>query len=530
MGAVLVFGTALGVQGQVPESVRSRDGMVVSGSAIASGVGARVLGAGGNAVDAAVATAFALSVVEPTMSGIGGRTQVLIRTAEGAYFGVDGTTEVPAGYPRGELPFDDDGAWGYRTVAIPGTVAALAAAQEAHGTWPLARVMAPAIALADTGFALPVDEAERIAAVARRLGESDGARHHFLRADGTPFGGGERFVQRDLAAVLRAIAERGPAAFYTGDVARRMADDVTANGGWLTYDDLAGYRAEPAELVRGSYHGYDLVGTYLPASGATSIQALHILENFDIAGRVGTAEWAALLAQSLEQSFEDRARAIAAQDIGAAELTSKARARELAGRVRVPAAAGRHLPYESPFTTHLSVADGRGGMVALTQSVGPTMGAKVVTPGLGFAYAATMGYLGDIGPGDRPMSSQSPLIVERDGAPVLVLGGAGARRILSAIVGVISRTVDEGLALPEALAAPRLHTTSGRIDLEVRDGAAWPAEAVADLRELGFEVRTRDEATYFARINAIAREPDGTLVGVSDPRWTGKAVAPARTR
>jgi gamma-glutamyltranspeptidase/glutathione hydrolase len=176
---------------------------------------------------------------------------MLIRTAGGAYVGVDGTTEVPAGYPRGELPFDDDGAWGYRTVAIPGTVAALAVAQAAHGTWPLARVLAPAIALADTGFVLPADEAGRIAAVARRLGESEGARRHFLQADGTPLVGGERFVQADLAAVLRAISERGPEAFYTGDIARRMADDVTANGGWLTYADLAGYRAEPAELVRG---------------------------------------------------------------------------------------------------------------------------------------------------------------------------------------------------------------------------------------------------------------------------------------
>lgn len=156
------------------------------------------------------------------------------------------------------------------------------------------------------------------------------------------------------------------------------------------------------------------------------------------------------------------------------------------------------------------------------------MGSKVVTPGLGFAYAATMGYLGDIGPGDRPMSSQSPLVVERNGRPFLVLGGAGARRIISAIVAVLSRSIDEGLPLPEAMAAPRLHTTGGRIDLESRDAAAWPGAVVADLRAMGFEVRTRGDAPYFARINAIAWEPDGTLVGMPDPRWAGRAAAPAR--
>jgi gamma-glutamyltranspeptidase / glutathione hydrolase len=522
--ALLLFAPA---RSTAQEVHRSRSGMVVSGSALASETGAAALARGGNAVDAAVTTAFALSVVEPTMSGIGGRTQILIRTPDGSYHGVDGTTEVPAAYRRGMMPIDDEDAYGWGTIAIPGTIAALAAALEAHGTITLADAMAPAIRLAEQGFELPEDEARRIAAVAGRLGEFEGSRRHFLRADGTPYRAGELFVQKELAAVLRTVAEKGPDAFYSGDIARRMADDVTANGGWLRYEDLAGYRAESAELARGRYRGHELVGTYLPASGATTIQTMQILEHFDVAGHAGTAEWIALLARALELAFEDRANDLASAEMRVDDATSPQRAKELAARMGSPAAI-REEAYEGAHTTHLSVADAKGGVVALTQSVGPTMGSKVATAGLGFAYAATMGYLGDIGPGDRPMSSQSPLIVERDGQPVLVLGGAGARRIISAIVAVLSRVIDEQLELPAAMAAPRLHTTSGRIDVESHAAAAWADDVVSALRAAGAEVRTRDQAPYFARINAIGWERDGTLVGVPDPRWSGRAASPDR--
>lgn len=339
-----------------PEVVRSRDGMVVSGSVIASEVGADVLARGGTAVDAAVATAFALSVVEPTMSGIGGRTQMLIRTPAGEYHGVDGTTEVPAGFRRGTLPIDDDGAYGWQTIAIPGTVAALAAALEWHGTWPLADVLAPAIRLAAEGFVLPADEAGRIANVADRLGEFEGSRRHFLRPDGTPLRAGDHFVQADLARVLRAVAENGPDAFYRGEIARRMAEDVQANGGSLMYEDLAGYRPLRAELARGEYRGHTLVGTYLPASGATTIQTMQILEHFDL-GEVPAAEWVAWVAMALEAAFEDRAQDLASDAMGVREATSRERAWRIAERLRGVAAAAREPEPEPAFTTHLSVAD-----------------------------------------------------------------------------------------------------------------------------------------------------------------------------
>ena len=185
---------------------------------------------------------------------------------------------------------------------------------------------------------------------------------------------------------------------------------------------------------------------------------------------------------------------------------------------------------EPAHTTHVSIADRWGGVVALTQSVGPNLGSKVATPGLGFLYAATMGYLGELEPGTRRhWSSQSPLLVLRDGRPVLVIGGAGARRIISAVVETVSRFIDEGLPIDEALAAPRFHPTPSRIDIEVRSGAAWSEPDQERLRTLGFTVRAREDAPYFARINVAGWNATASAwTGVADPRWAGAAGAFAR--
>ena len=230
--------------------VHSRSGVVVSGSRLATSVGVEVLEAGGNAVDAAVATAFALAVVEPSMSGIGGRTQLVLRTANGTVAAIDGTTEVPLAYTGG--PVDDESVYGWSTIAVPGTVAALAHALRTHGTWPLARIVEPAIRLAEDGFLLPEDEAGRIAAAVGRLREFDGSRNAFLRPDGSAHTSGDLFVQPDLATTLRAIAAGGEDAFYRGPIAERMVADIAAHGGLVTAADLAAYRAEESNVVRGN--------------------------------------------------------------------------------------------------------------------------------------------------------------------------------------------------------------------------------------------------------------------------------------
>jgi gamma-glutamyltranspeptidase / glutathione hydrolase len=513
---------------------RSARGMVVSGKPLATRAGVEMLELGGNAVDAAVATAFALTVVEPSMSSLGGRTQMLIRTPAGEFVGIDGTTQVAAGYDPARGP---DGTSGYGTIAIPGTVAALAAAVQAHGSLSLAQVLAPAIRLAAEGFSLTPLEASRLAASAELLAESPGARAAFLRADGSPYGPGERLVQPELARTLRAIATEGPQTFYTGEIGRRMTADFAANGGFVTARDLADYAAVPAQVVRGSYRGHDLVGTYLPASGATTIQIMQMLETFDLPAMAGSAEWIALLAQAIRIGFTDRAAELGTPEEKARTLTSKEWAAERARQIRRPGAeslafAGAETWYphtEAPHTTHLSVADARGGIVALTQSIGPSYGSHVATEGLGFLYASTQGYLGSE-PGGRPSSSQSPLIVLRDGQPVYVLGAAGAARIISAIVAVLSRAIDEGLPFEEAMFAPRIHpVTHSEVHLEHRPGARWPESVHIDLRSFGMTNEVRLDPSYFGRVHGIAYDvATGEFVGVADPRRDGSAEGPRR--
>jgi gamma-glutamyltranspeptidase/glutathione hydrolase len=418
-------------------------------------------------------------------------------------------------------------------------------------------VLQPAIDLADRGFALPPGEATRMANVASRLREFRGSRAHFLKANGVPYIAGETFRQPDLARTLRAIAAGGEDAFYRGEVARRIVVDMRANGGLVTASDLAAYRAEESIIVRGSYRGHDLVGSYLPASGATTIEILQILDQLDLSRIAGTSDWVAVVAQALLLGFADRTADMANAQAKATWLTSRELAAQRAREIRLPGGRDRQQtqaaawpfpsharPFAKPLfasgvramerepahTTHLSVADRAGSVVALTQSVGPTMGSKVATEGLGFVYAATMGYLGELEPGTRRhWSSQSPLLVLRDGQPVLVLGAAGARRIISAVVATVSRTIDQQLPLVQALAAPRFHPLASRIDLEQRPGTAWSASDVTRLDALEFRVETRNDAPYFARINAIAWDGERRVwIGVADPRWPGAAGAPAR--
>ena len=511
--------------------VRSPHGMVVTDNPLASRAGARVLAEGGNAVDAAVAAAFVLSVVEPTMSGLGGRTQILLRMADGRVVAIDGTTEVPAAYAGG--PAGDEDAYGYATIAVPGTVAALDDALGTYGTWSLARVLGPAMAHATDGFELPAAEAARFAAAANRLAGFPGSRSHFLRTDGSVYREGDVFRQPALAATLRTIAEQGADAFYRGELAATMARELAEAGALVTTADLANYRAEASPVVRGRYRDLELFGSYLPASGATTIEILQILDHFTF--DVGSTSWAALFARALVAGFEDRARVLQPAAAKAAWLTSPGLAAQRATAIRSGASpsgepGAAHSGIDEPEnTTHVSVADRHGNVVALTQSVGPTMGSKVTSPALGFIWAATMGYLGELEPGTRRhWSSQSPLIVVRDNQPLLVLGAAGARRIISAITQTVSRFVDGGLGLPDALAAPRLHPTSGSVDVEARPGAVWSRARIDSLAALGFTIRPRADSPYFGRVNAIAFDTTtGQWIGAADPRWHGGAAAPA---
>ncbi len=533
--------------GAPPQVAWSVDGVVVAAQPLAAEAGAEMLRSGGNAADAAVAAAFAVSVVEPSMNSIGGRTQILVRLPDGTFAGIDATTQAPATYDPETAP---QASYGYPTVGVPGAVAGLAKLLREHGTKQLADVMAPAIALAEDGFPLLPGEARRHRAGAGQLAEFEGSRAHFLTPGGNTRTPGETFVQPDLAATLRTISKGGADAFYRGALAERIAEDMEAHGGAVTLRSLADYRAMDASIVRGNYRGYDLVGTDIPASGAATIGVLHILENFDMAS-LDRDSWAALVGTAVARAFEERA---AIRESGADDLvsmTDKAWAAEIAAGIEVPGAVRRAADAapskasaeaamadwgdnawgpSNSHTTHLSAADGDGMYVSLTQTIGPNLGSKVATPGLGFLYAATLGgYLGYMEPGERARSSISPLMVLQDGELLLVLGAAGGARIISAVVQAVLRVVDQGMSLPDALAAARVHPIDGGISMEMSPGIGWGPEVVAEVESWGMEVQEVEREGAFGRIHGIwVDRRTGEKVGVADPDWEGAAIVPGR--
>jgi gamma-glutamyltranspeptidase/glutathione hydrolase len=519
--------------------------MVAAAHPLATEAGVRMLELGGTAADAAVAAAFAAAVVEPSMNSIGGRTQILLRDERGELRGIDATTAVPRGYDAASAPRAGSG---YPTVGVPGAVAGLLRLHREEGRLDLATVMAPAIEIARRGYELLPGAAVRHSFGVEGL--SAGAAALLLEEDGSAYDEGDVFVQADLARTLEAIARGGHDAFYGGRIARRIAADMKRNRGYVDRASLADYRAEDARVVRGSYRGYELVGTDVPAAGAVSIEALHILEHFPMA-ELEPVAWAAVVGQALALAFEDSA--LLGSEEAAVRVTSKQHAAERARLVNVPsvraaardAVGGAELVAGhdwtgatwgagSTHTTHLSTADSGGRFVSLTQTIGPLMGSKVATPGLGFLYAATMGgYLGDMVPGQRARSFISPLAVLEGGEVRLVLGAAGGSRIVSAVVQTVLRVIDQGRPLAEALAAPRVHPAgapgrppAGGMALETTPGSGWAAATADALEGEGFEIQRVERAGAFGRVHGLELR-DGEWVGAADPDWEGSALAPA---
>ncbi len=532
---------------------RAAGGMVSAAHPLATAAGVRILEMGGNAADAALAAGFAVSVVEPSMNSIGGRNQILVRTGDGEVLGIDGTTQAPLTYDPDTAP---QASYGYPTVGIPGAVAGLFSLYESMGTLPLDVIMAPAIEYAEDGYHVLPGAALRHEMAAEQLAEFEGSRAHFLKEDGTPYQAGDLFVQADLAETLRAIRDGGRGVFYQGEIASRMAEDIQANGGAVTMESLDQYEAVPAMVVRGRYRGYDLTGNYVPAAGATTIQILQVLDHFDLAS-MDEFQWAAVVSQAMRFGFQGSYRDAVAGDADAAmAITSPEAAEEIAARIVVPepaavpaAASGRReVPVlaaagrapeaglgldgwiaQQHHTTHLSTADEGGMMVALTQTIGPNMGSKVATPGLGFLYAATLGgYLGHVEPGERARSAISPIVVSRDGEPFMVLGAAGGGRIPPAVLQTILRVIDQGMSLEDALAAPRLYAREdGEVELEMTPGIAWSQDVVDGLEAMGLEVSLQERAGAFGRVHAIMWDAEaGVWIGGADPDWEGSADGP----
>ncbi|GMU47469.1 MAG: gamma-glutamyltransferase [Porticoccaceae bacterium] len=533
-------------------------GMVVSQEALASAVGARILERGGNAVDAAVATGFALAVTLPQAGNLGGGGFMLVHLAQSdKTVAIDYRELAPAGAHR-DLFVGADGQvdtelarFSHRAAGVPGTVAGLLHAQERYGTLPLAEVLAPAIALAEEGILVTRALAFSLAEAKPRLTKSSAAAGYFLLPDGSAPPVGQRWRQKDLAKTLRQIAEGGRAAFYEGEIASKIVAEMAAHDGLITAADLAGYRVVEREPVRGSYRGYQIATMPPPSSGGVHlVQMLNILEGWDLAAQGhNSAAYLHRLIESMRRAYADRSRYLGDPDfvsVPVAELTAKDYAARLRAAIELeratPSSAvapGLEVPAESPQTTHFSVWDRQGNVVSNTYTLNFSYGSGIAVAGAGFllnnemddfsaqpgapnAYGLLGGEANAIAPRKRPLSSMTPAILVRDGKPVLATGSPGGPVIITAVLQTILNVVDFGMNVAEATAQPRIHH-QWQPD-EVYYEAGISPDTLKLLQGMGH--RLVPSPRVLGRTQTIAS--DGAFYyGSNDTRWPeGAAVAP----
>jgi gamma-glutamyltranspeptidase/glutathione hydrolase len=541
--------------------VPSRDGLVVCVSTPACDTGAAVLGRGGNAVDAAVATAFALAVTHPSAGNIGGGGFMLIRTAAGRVTAIDYREKAPLKSTRtmyvgtdGKIDRDLTSA-GYLAPGVPGTVRGLELAHKKFGKLPWKDVVMPAVALAEDGFTMS-------AGLARGLnGQLTGAMATFpasVAAYGKLGGGtwaaGDRLVLADLGRTLRAIATDGADVFYKGWIADRIADEMAANGGLISKADLAAYRAKVRTPVRGTFKGFEIISMPPPSSGGVAlIEMLNILEPYDLKSKgVLSAEALHLQIEAMRRAYLDRARHVGDSDfvsVPVATLTSKAHAKTVSASIDPAKASssvelGRDIvtttAQEPDETTHFSVLDRTGMAVTSTYTLEGGYGSRVVVKGAGFLLNNEMGDFnkkpgetnvsGDIGtpanlidPGKRMLSSMTPTIVVRNRKLVLLTGSPGGRTIINTILTVVLGVTEFGLTGRDAVDLARMHH-QWLPDRASVEGTGVGPDVLEKLRAMGHEIRTT--ATQ-GDAHSIWIGPDGTPYGVNDRRTAdSKASVP----
>lgn len=483
---------------------------------LATKAGLEMYEQGGNAFDAAVASGFALAVVEPSMSGLGGRLQAIYKI-KGTIAGVDASTEVPMNYVQSETPVR----YGYPTIGIPGVVAGLIAVHNKKGRLSLQQVIAPAIRYASDGFILLPGEAKRQQMAHQQLLEFEGTRHHFLVNDTLSQQAGNRVVQKDLAQVLGQIAKLGNAGFYQGEVAEKMVDDFASNGGIVTLEDLKNYRARDSKILQGKFNNHDIYSLYLPSFGAITIQILQILDHLNVP--IDQNQWAYQHGKATAAAYDFRKMQKDSADLE--QIISYEKAKELANQIQTR----QKIHHENEaipvswtsidgHTTHLTTADRWGNVVSLTQTIGPNMGSKVATKGLGFLYAVTLGgYLGKYQPGDRANSHISPTLIEKENQTVLALGAAGGSRIVPAITQVTDRFLRQNHELKKALSLPRIYPYQDTLWVENHSGLAG---INANFIRPDYPIKYIDEPARFGRVHAVAKQ-NKKWVGAADPDWEG---------
>lgn len=527
--------------------VEGKIGMVAAAHPLASQIGVEILKKGGNAVDAAIATAFGLGVVEPNASGLGGGGFIIIYLAKTKeivaidYREMAPLKATPDMYdltPEGKV-MNNESTIGHRAVAVPGTLAGLTTALGKYGTMNLKDIMSPAIRIAEDGYVVSPTLNGMMKDNFEKLTRFPAAAEIYLK-NGLPYEAGDRLVLKDLAKTYRLIADKGPDVFYKGEIAEAIEREMKASSrGIITKEDLAAYRPVLRKPVRGSYRGYEIISMSPPSSGGTHvIQILNILEGYDMA-KLGQNSSAAIhiMAEAMKRVFADRSKYMGDTDfvkVPIQGLLSKAYADELRKEIKMDSVgvkipAGDAPRYESGGTTHLSVMDKDGNMVALTQTINFFFGSGVLVPGTGIMLNDEMddftpkpGQSNSIEPRKRPLSSMSPMLVLKDGKPVLSIGSPGATRIISALPQILMNIVDYGMNLQEAIDAPRIHCMTGDIFMEAR----IPKEVQLSLVNMGHKLSLKkDVDLYFGGAQAVMLNLlTGKLYGAGDPRRDGVAI------
>ena len=519
-------------------------GMVVSNHPLASSAGAEMLAAGGNAIDAAIATLFTLTVVEPMMVGIIGGGMAHIRLADGSHRFIDGQSTVPLAVKPDTYKskpgsahdvFDtvgDENLTGPKAVAVPGSLKAWCETLQRFGTMSLADVMQPAIKHAARGYAATPYLHECIADSAEEMLKDKEISAIYL-PNGMPLKAGERVVQSEYAETLTYISQRGEAALYQGPLGDILVDYMKKKGGFITREDLTRYRTVERQPIRADYRGWEILGPPPPAaSGVHIAQMLNILEGYDIAkSGFGSAETIHYLAEVLKIAFADRAAASGDPDfinVPVERLTSKAYADERRRAIdsnRAQAWGAGVAQLESADTTHMTAADAFGNVVATTQTINNLFGAKILIPGLGTVpnnymnlYDPRPGHALSLAPGKRVTTSMSPMMALRDGKLVYALGLPGGKRIFPSAMQALINLIDHGMSLQEAVEAPRVWTEGNALEVET----AVPEGVRAKLTSMGHKVQVMP--TVAGGMNAIEFHDDGGMSGAACWRADGTPI------
>ena len=521
------------------------NGVVATGRADATQIGIDILRAGGNAVDAAVAIGFALGVCEQQSSGVGGGGFMMIRFAEsGEVVFIDFRDKSGAAADLSMWEVDENGKVandenkiGAKAVGVPGEVKGMLYALDTYGTMERTTVMQPAIDMAKNGFTVSDITSRDIKDAFPTIQRFPATAAIYLDNEwGMPYEPGAVICNPDLAHTLELIAAQGEEVFYRGEIAEKIVAAVQQYGGCLTMEDFADYEIHVGEPVHGTYRGYDIYSSNLPSSGGSIIiEILNILENFDVGSMdAESAEYFHLLSEAMKLGFADRTKYMgdpAYIDVPVSGITSKEYAKTLAQGIDASHAqtyqAGDPWPFESESTTHFSIMDKAGNMVAVTKTVDATFASGLVAEGTGILLNDTL-YDFSVDPGSpnvvagnkRPLSSMSPTLVLKDGTPFLALGAPGSTRIITGVAQVISKLIDHGMDIQEAIDAVRMHDDFGTLILEDR----VTQETKDALAAMGHELETGEVWFTFPCVQACMRTSDGTLCGAADPRRDGQAM------